>query len=201
MTLKEKLIAQGKTRWLDVGCGPNLDSSFEGVDLMPQDDIDEPSRSKYHRFNILNNSDVALKGLGKFDLIRMQHIFEHFTFEEGNQVLLHCSKLLKKGGYIVITVPDLKIYIRKYLNDEFRLRPDFTQWANFRVGADAPNSAFFSIFTHGGDNPHKWCYDYEGLKFQLKRTKQFTNIKQLKPDDELANTPFTHNRPTEDACA
>src|SRR5688572_9658543 len=107
MTLKEKLIAQGKTRWLDVGCGPHLDSSFGVVDLLPHDEIDERSRSKYHRFDILSASDAALKTLGKFDLIRMQHIFEHFTFEEGNQVLLNCSELLKKGGYVVITVPDL----------------------------------------------------------------------------------------------
>jgi predicted SAM-dependent methyltransferase len=201
MTLLEKLSAQNKTRWLDVGCGPDLDPSFEGLDRLPKNKV-RSSGAKYYRMNILNPSGAALKDLGKFDLIRMQHIFEHFSFEEGQQVLINCAKLLNKGGYIVITVPDLKIYIQKYLGDEFRLRPDFTEWANFRVGVDAPNSAFFSIFTHsGGNNPHKWCYDYEGLEFQLKRTGQFTHIQELKHTDVLASTPFTHNRPAEDACA
>jgi SAM-dependent methyltransferase len=202
MTLEETLRKAGQTRWLDIGCGVDLDPSFEGVDLFPKTKINERARSKYHRLNVLKAGPVALKRLGKFDLIRMQHVFEHFSFEEGQLVLTKCAQLLKKGGYIVITVPDLRVYIQKYLNDEFKRWPEFVTWANLRVTEGAPNSAYFSYFAHSSvEDPHKWCYDYEGLAFQLQRTGQFTDIRDLKPGDDLASTPFIHNRPAEDACA
>lgn len=47
---------------------------------------------------------------------------------------------------------------------------------------------------------HKWCYDYEGLKYILEEIGEFENIKELKLNDELTNIPFTHNRPEEDVC-
>lgn len=49
-------------------------------------------------------------------------------------------------------------------------------------------------------DPHKWCYDYEGLKYLLKSSGFFKNIKELKFNNSLASFPFTHNRPETDLC-
>ena len=48
--------------------------------------------------------------------------------------------------------------------------------------------------------PHKWVYDRDGLAFVLAKDGLFTNIRELKFHDPLAEEPFTHNRPLEDLC-
>jgi predicted SAM-dependent methyltransferase len=201
MNLEDKLISENKTKWLDIGSGGKLTPGFELIDIFPVEAIDEKFQSKYHRLDIANAIEDVLVKLGKFDLIRMQHTFEHLTFEEGERALINCAKLLEENGYLLITVPDLKIHIQKYLNNEYKDWESFAGWANKRIPRDAPNSAYFSVFAHSMTyEPHKWCYDYEGLEYQVKRTNEFTNIAELKPTDELANEPFTHNRVEEDVC-
>ncbi len=146
MTLKEKLIQESKTRWIDIGCGGNFEDGFYYLDTFPEGIINSKFRNRYFRIDIVNTPERELIKLGKFHLVRMQHTFEHFSCEEGNQVLKNCAKLLDKNGIILITTPDLKIHIGKYLNDEYKYWEGFKWWANKRIPEDAPNSFYFSIF-------------------------------------------------------
>lgn len=201
MNLKEKLIQEGRIRWLDIGCGGNFEDKFYYLDIFPEGIIDLKFRDRYFRIDIVNASEEMLVKPGKFDLVRMQHILEHFSCEEARQALKNCAKLLNKNGVILITVPDLKIHIQKYLNDEYKNWSGFQWWAEQRIPKNAPNSFYFSVFAHSLlFEQHKWCYDFEGLKYQLEICGGFKEIKELKPDDEMANVPFTHNRPEEDVC-
>jgi len=201
MTLKEKLIQEGKTRWIDIGCGGNFEDGFYYIDTFPEGIIDSKYRNRYFRIDIINAQEEVLKKLGKFDLVRMQHTFEHFSYEEGKQVLENCVKLLNKNGIILITTPDLKIHIQKYLNNEYKNWKGFKWWANQRIPEGAPNSFYFSIFAHSMPyESHKWCYDFDGLRYLLELSGEFNDIRELKVDDPLSNIPFTHNRPEEDIC-
>lgn len=201
MNLKQTLIKENKKRWLDIGSGGNFEEGFSYMDLFPEDIINPKFKDRYFRVDILNAPDKELEKLGKFDLVRMQHTFEHFSYEEGKVVLKNCAKLLNRGGYILITTPDLKVHIQKYLNNEYKDWSGFKWWANKRIPENAPNSFYFSIFAHSVPfEQHKWCYDYEGLEFILREVGEFENIKELKAADELADIPFTHNRPEEDVC-
>jgi predicted SAM-dependent methyltransferase len=201
MTLKEKLIQDGRTRWLDVGCGGNFEDKFYYLDTFPEGIINPRFKERYFRVDIVNAPEELFAKLGKFDLVRMQHTFEHLSYEEGKKVLKNCAKLLNKNGYILITTPDLKIHIQKYLNDEYKNWDGFKWWANQRIPQDAPNSFYFSIFAHSMPyESHKWCYDFEGLKYQLELCGEFKDIQELKTDNSLSSVPFTHNRPEEDVC-
>lgn len=201
MNLKEKLISEHKTRWLDVGCGGNFEEGFFYLDTFPEEILDPKFKDRYFRIDILNCSQQELESLGKFDLIRMQHTFEHFSYEEGQRVSLVCAKILKKEGIILITVPDLKVHIKKYTNNKYSKGDKFKEWANKRIPENAPSSFYFSVFAYSMPyESHKWCYDYEGLKYQLELSKKYKNIKEIKFSDPLANYPFTHNRPEEDVC-
>ena len=201
MNLKEKLIKENKNRWLDIGCGGNFESGFHYLDIFPEGIINPKFKKRYFRVDILNFSEAERKKLGKFDLVRMQHFLEHFSYEDGKQILENCAKMLKKNGVILITVPNLKIHIEKYLNDEYKNWKGFKWWANKRIPEDAPNSFYFSIFSYSMPyESHKWCYDFEGLKYLLELTDEYKNIKELKVNDPLAKVPFTHNRPEEDVC-
>jgi len=194
MNLKDKLIQEGKTRWLDVGCGDVFEEDFLYIDIYPEGIINPKYKDRYFRVDIINAPKEVPKKLGKFDFIRMQHVLEHFSYEEGQKALRNCAVLLKRNGIILITIPDLRIHI-KDLNE-------FKWWANRRIPEDAPNSFYFSIFAHGipYGGKHNWCYDFDGLKYQLQSIGGFKNISELKLKDRLANVPFTHNRPEEDLC-
>ena len=194
--LKEKLIRENKTRWLEIGCGGTFDDNFTYIDLFPDTLVNKKGR--YFRMDMVNTTDAALEKLGKFDLIRMQHVFEHFTPEDGRRVLENCAKLLIEDGYVSISTPDLKKYIEFYLSGQIK---DNFDWALNRIEKDSPKSFYFSIFSHSLlHESHHWCYDAEGLIYQLEQSGKFKNITEVTLTHELANIPFTHNRPNEDVC-
>lgn len=194
--LKEKLLKEGKTKWLDIGCGGTFDKNFTYIDLFPESIISE--KNKYNRIDIINLTESEAQKLGKFDLVRMQHVFEHFSPEDGLRVLYNCASLLESEGYLLITTPDLKKYINLYLSGT--IRNDF-DWALKRIRPDSPDSFFFSIYSHSLKfEKHEWCYDAEGLIYQLEQTGKYKSVRELKLGDEMSNIPFTHNRPKEDVC-
>jgi len=201
MSLKEILIQQNKTHWLDIGCGRNFEDGFLYLDALPKSLVNRKNRKKYFKINLFNPTTQQLRLLGKFDLIRMQHVLEHFSFEEGVIVLRNVAKLLRKDGIILITVPDLKINLQKYSKKEYKNWEAFNWWAWKRIPKDSPESFYFSVFAYSLPiTPHKWCYDYEGLKYTLNITHLFKDIKKIPLNNKLASVPFTHNRPEEDLC-
>jgi len=201
MNLKEKLIKEQKNRWLDVGNGGNFEEGFYYLDTLPVTKVKSKYRKNYFEMNICRLSNDDIKKLGKFDYIRMQHLFEHLSYEEGKEALKNCAELLNKNGIITISTPDLRVYINKYLNNDYKKWDGFKCWAHKRIPLSSPNSFYFSIFAHSMPwEQHKWCYDGEGLIYQVKKSGKYKNIRELKINDELANNPFTHNRPEEDVC-
>jgi SAM-dependent methyltransferase len=200
MTLKERLLKTKKTRWLDIGCGGNREPGFLRMDTFPPATMPAAERRRYVQCDIVKLPDDVAERLGKFDLVRMQHAFEHFSYEEGRQVLKNCARLLKQDGIIVISVPDLRIHVRRYLHKGYK-KSGYRWWAYNRIPEDSPDSFYFSIFAHSMPHEqHKWCYDYEGLRYQLKSCGEFDGIRRLGVRNALASTPFTHNRPDEDLC-
>jgi len=201
MTFQEKLIREKKNNWIDIGCGRNFEKMFYYLDIFPQKDISIEYRKKYFQINMLDASKNDLKKIGKFDLVRMQHSLEHFSYEEGKIVINNVKNILKKEGYLLITVPDLKINILKYFKKEYKKWKSFKKWAMKRIPKNAPDSFYFSVFAYSLPiTPHKWCYDYEGLKYLLESSGFLKNIREIKFNDSLASFPFTHNRPEEDVC-
>lgn len=201
MNLKEKLIKEKKTRWLDVGNGCNFEDGFYYLDILPKRNVPSDKKNKYFKKDICKLNDKDIKELGKFDYIRMQHFLEHLSLEEGQTALKNIAKLLKPNGIITISTPDLKVHIDRYLKNKYKEWDGFKWWANKRIPDNAPNSYYFSIYAHSMPwEEHKWCYDNEGLKCQLRDTGKYRNIKELKLTDKLANIPFTHGRPEEDVC-
>ena len=211
--LKKKLLAENKTRWLDIG-GNNhsIKQGFYVLNLPSSNAVintDTNLNEHYFLMSILKLTEEDYKKLGKFDLIRMQHVFEHFSFEEGYEVLKVCSQLLNRDGYLLMTVPDLKTHIKFYLSN-YKFNKEYKDFAvRCRLPENAPPSCFFSVFAHqhGHKVPpkegksHKWCYDYEGLEYQVKRVEnEFKNIKKLGILHPLTGFPFTHNRPIQDSC-
>ena len=206
-SLERQLIQSGKTRWLDIG-GSKPEPGFKCLDITDPNQVAPEDRKNFYSASILHLTPADYANLGKFDLVRMQHVFEHFSPEEGSEVILAVSRLLDAGGYLVITVPDLRLHVKAYL-ESYRLAGDYVDFVRkMRIPQDAPASFIFSAHVHQeGYAPrmtpgqaHKWCYDYEGLAYQVSKTGLFRDARKLDILHPLASVPFTHNRWQEDVC-
>jgi predicted SAM-dependent methyltransferase len=201
---RRHLIDNNKTRWLEIGCGGTLEDNFSYIDLHPEGIVDRAFRDRYWRLDIISARDEELDKLGSFDLIRMQHVFEHFTPEDGRLVLSKCARMLNQGGYLLISTPDLRIHARTYLSGAYKNNPEmesFNKCAHRRIKEDSPDSFYFSMCAYSLlYERHLWCYDFEGLKYMLNETGAFYDILEIGVDHPFASFPFTHNRPEEDVC-
>lgn len=201
LSLQQRLSTLKKTAWLDVGCGGTFEEGFDYIDTFPSGMIDARYRTRYRRLDILNAPFALLASLPKYDLVRMQHVLEHFSYEEGLRVLERCAVLLKTDGMLLVTTPDLRVHVEKYRVGAYRSWRGFRQWANARVPKDAPDSFYFSVFAPALEHePHKWCYDFPGLQYLFRASGRFRPIREILLSDPLASIPFTHNRPEEDVC-
>lgn len=201
--LEDELLKNNQNRWLDLGSSINhTNKNFYFADLYPIEECLDEMKSKYFQLNISVPMSIEDKDrLGTFDFIRMQHVFEHFTFEEADIVLENCFNLLSENGKILISVPDLDIYVRRYLNKTLKQIPSFGPWAHTRIKENSPNSDYFSIYAHSMlHEKHLWCYNKEGLINKIKQTGKFKSVKKIGLLNKLAGIPFTHNRIQEDLC-
>lgn len=125
--LKERIKAKSI---LDFGCGAGgflikaktIANSVEGIEL-------EESLQKHFKENDLNVSssleEIMRNKEIKYDLITSFHVFEHLA--DPISTLKNLSKLLTKGGEIIIEVPNSDdALLTLYENEEFS---NFTYWS------------------------------------------------------------------------
>lgn len=201
--LEKDLLASNKTRWLDLGSSINdKNANFHFADLYPIEDCPENMKSKYYQVDFSKAlNDETKSRLGKFHFIRMQHVFEHFTFEQASFVLDNCHELLEDHGLLLISVPDLDIYIKRYKNRTLKEIPSFGPWAKTRIEENAPESDYFSIYAHSMlHEKHLWCYNKTGLIHKIESSGKFKDAKRLGLLNKYSGIPFTHNRLEEDLC-
>ena len=106
-------------RILDIGCGRGL-----FLNLMKEDgwavtgqEFDEKSAS-YARNNYgidVHTGDMAGKFENEsFDVVNINHVLEHM--EEPGETLSECNRILKKGGLLVVAVPNIDSLQAKFGN-------------------------------------------------------------------------------------
>lgn len=100
------------------------------------------------------------------DALYSSHMLEHLSKDEANKFLKEAWRILKKGGIIRIAVPDLKIFVERYISDKnaekfvsclhmFDKNPDtFSERLRFLIA---------------GFRGHKWMYDGQSLINLLER--------------------------------
>ncbi|MEM6489287.1 MAG: class I SAM-dependent methyltransferase [Pseudomonadota bacterium] len=206
-TLEQKLRAEARTQWLDIG-GIDVARGFDCVGLADPETVPHEQRCRYVQCDVLRDETPIAARQGHYDLVRLQHVFEHFSFEDGRDLLAVVRRLLAPGGYLLMTVPDLRAFIAGY-RWGFRFAPEQTMtFQRSRIPEDAPASFRFSMYahqygysrlTHNGEQ-HAWCYDFEGLAYQVRAVGGFDRVQRLGLFHPLASIPFTHNRPAIEVC-
>ena len=97
--------------------------------------------------------------------IRSVQLFEHFSFQEGRELLKYWHRLLKKGGTVHIDIPDLDGTIEGYFRSKTQKDRDW--YTRLLFGSQKNEFGF-----------HKAMYSKSSIKHLLQELK-FTHIKFL----------------------
>lgn len=149
-------LTDGTGLRLNVGCGNFKKKGFINID---KSDLVKP--------DILCDVFDMPFDPGTVDEIYAGHIYEHFDYIDGIKALHYWHSLLKPGGIISISVPDILFLMRDYVKD-----PTADNLRNL-------NDTY--IYSEGQESPHKYAYD-EGLLRQVMTEAGFIELKRMPID-------------------
>jgi predicted SAM-dependent methyltransferase len=120
--------------WVHFGCGDVADARFLNVDARLFPHVDYVT------------SSVAMPAIpsGTADLIYACHVFEHIPFRKQGQALERWHKILKRGGQLMLSVPNFD----KVAGPYFRGEQSLEQVQPILMGAqDYPGNFHSALFT------------------------------------------------------
>ena len=142
-------------------------------------------------YNLLKNWPIASDSV---QFIAGSHFIEHLDLNDGIRFVEESFRVLKKGGRIRLSCPDMELYARNYVNGERKFfdHPLIREWCAFKA-AQTPGQIFIAkAYDSGG--AHKWFYDFASLKNILERAgfseiKKVTRLEGRVPDLEKLEPP------------
>lgn len=153
---------------LHLGCGGHYIPGMVNADAF-DGSVRDVALDALHLTAYANNS-VAL--------IENHHMLEHLNAEEGLLALAEWHRVLRPGGRLVITCPDLDRVARMWIRSSHQVR--------FR----RPQSPVVAMIYGSQEHPgmyHKWGYNRHSLRETLE---------EIGFDVETQITPFPAYRPT-----
>jgi predicted SAM-dependent methyltransferase len=147
-------LEQDGSKKLHIGCGPHVLPGWLNADLDPQSaDVMRLDATK--AFDFADDT---------FDFVFSEHMIEHVDFKSGIFMMSECLRVLKPGGAIRITTPDLETIVAIYQNPATDLHSRYICWSIGCFVKDAPSDApgyFFNNFVR--DWGHQFIYDRRTL--------------------------------------
>jgi predicted SAM-dependent methyltransferase len=156
-------------RGLDSGCGKHPTPGWFNVDMRPFAGP-EGERTVPGRVALLNGVTHFLQHDLReplpiedesFDWVYSSHLIEHVHLEKAIEMLREVRRLLKPGGHLRLSTPDLRRYVEGYRDPEHaffeRHRNALSALPIFAQGVpDRPGWMVNQIFQLWG---HEWIYD------------------------------------------
>jgi len=178
---------------LHLGCGRNILDGWINTDF---DLVKFPSGPKHldvtNKFSIREKrKDDIIIDDNSIDYIFSEHLIEHLTYQEGKFMLEECFRVLKVGGKVRISTPDLKFLIDIYTDDKTDLQKRYIDYSvnheayDISIGTDT-----FIINNFVRDWGHTFIYDEKTLK-SLFESIGFSGVKSYliteSEDENLKN--------------
>jgi len=145
---------------LHLGCGHNILEGWVNTDSCPvSSDVLSLDVSK--PFPLDDN---------QFDCVFSEHMIEHLSYVEGLSVLKESYRVLKKGGIIRVSTPDIEFLINLYNGHKTELQKRYIKWATDTFISNAPSySDTYVINNFVRDWGHLFIYDKKILCDSLER--------------------------------
>ncbi len=156
---------------LQLGGGENLLDGWLNTDFMP----------RHKDVVMLDGTKPFFFKDNTFDYIFCEHMIEHITCQEAMSMLKECSRILKPGGKIRISTPDLEVHLGLFAPQKSTLQKDYINWIGKnwleRQGIQCFDEVLvLNLMMRGWG--HKFLYDYKTLKSALAETG-FTDIAKV----------------------
>jgi len=137
---------------LQIGCGGNPREGWLNTDLEPvSEDVAQLDVTKPFPFP---SND--------FDFIFSEHLIEHVTYPEGVAMLKECYRVLRPGGTVRISTPDLEFVLSLY--SPVVSQHKYIEWATQLFIKDAPYAhPTFVINNFVRNWGHTFIYDEDVL--------------------------------------
>jgi predicted SAM-dependent methyltransferase len=176
---------------LHIGCGDNLLQGWLNSDF--------PARSP--AVLELDATRTFPFRDGAFSYVYSEHMIEHVPYAGGASMLKECHRVLKPGGKIRISTPDLRFLIDLYLAGDRRtaLQNNYIKWATDTFQRGAPGyDPVFVINNFVRDWGHVFIYDEKILRYTLEQAG-FRQIERVElntsADEALRNLEFEPRLP------
>ena len=191
--LQEQIVKNGIDR-LHVGCGNVLLKGWLNILYEKRQmygNIDQINGVLRLNCNLLKPWPVADSSI---HFIAGSHFIEHLDLNDGIRFLKEAFRVLRPGGVIRLSCPDLEIYANHYVKRDkaFFEHKLIREWCTFKK-AVTPGEIFIAkAYDSGGS--HKWFYDVDSLKHILEsagffQVKKRSRIEGAVPDLEAIEPP------------
>ena len=163
---------------LHVGCGNVLLKDWLNILFERRQEygrIKTIQGAGFLNYNLLKTWPIASNSI---QFIAGSHFVEHLDLNDGIWFVQESIRVLKKGGQLRLSCPDMELYAKNYVNNnqKFFDHPLIREWCTFKA-AETPGQIFIAkAYDSGG--AHKWFYDFASLKNILQRAG-FTDIKKV----------------------
>jgi predicted SAM-dependent methyltransferase len=184
---------------LNLGCGVSFYKDFLNINFwenMPPGIIHNPNNTEgttLLNWDLRSGIPVADSSI---EVVYHSHFLEHLDYKEGVSILEEIYRILAPGGIHRIIVPDLKKWVRAYLDDSLLIREYRKSGVKpiEGLGFPTPCSVLMGM-VHG--HHHKFIWDYETLEHYLKKVgfrfvhetmyqqSVIGNITEIEPYDPL----------------
>jgi predicted SAM-dependent methyltransferase len=168
----EALLRGLGVRGLHSGSGANLHSGWLNTDHLHF--VDAAGReSQVGRLVLINGDRFYLKydslrplpiESATFEWIFSEHFIEHLELPAAVEWLCDMRRLLKSGGLLRVTTPDLRRYASAYMNDSdgfFEKHRQHLRAMGMKIVPDRPAWMMNQIFRNWG---HQWIYDFDEMR-------------------------------------
>ena len=155
---------------IHLGAGNNYINGFINIDL-----------NLFSKSDLLARVNKLYFKENSVEIIYGSHIFEHIKREHRFRVLSKWHKVLKKGGKIYISVPDLEMLFNYYINNI----------KNYENPEVREKIDIVTAVIYGGQinryDYHCHGYSYNSIKYLLEYIG-FKNVKRITAEDIKFNT-------------
>ncbi len=153
---------------LHAGCGNVFLPGWLNITYEPREEygcIKEVKGAWVLNYNLLKPWPV---GKDSIRFIAASHFIEHLDLNDGIRFLKESFRVMKDGGAIRLSCPDLELYARNYVqgNKNFFEHKLIREWCTFQQAQTPGEILAAKAYDSGGS--HKWFYDYDSLKHILE---------------------------------
>lgn len=115
---------------------------------------------------------------GSIQYLAGSHFIEHLDLNEGIEFFKEAFRVMKKGGMIHMSCPDLGIYVKNYVNRNEAFFEDalIKRACTFKNAKTFGEIFIAKAYDSGG--AHRWFYDFDSLCHVLE-TAGFCEVKKI----------------------